>query len=123
MIQTTTTTTCSSEEELMTKKVRVCDALCGFGKTSACIKMMNEATDRKFIFVTQFLTEVDRIKRGCASRHFVSPEGNLARKQTKLSEVTKMLADGCNIATTHSLFVSYTEEVKNLIREQGYTVK
>lgn len=120
MIQTTITT--SSEEELMNNKVKVCDALCGFGKTSACIKMMNEAKDKKFIFVTQFLSEVERIKTGCAERHFVSPESNIAKRQTKLSDIHRLLEAGRNIATTHSLFVSYTEETKQLIEEKGYTL-
>ena len=57
--------------------IKVCDALCGSGKTSAAIKMMNERTDRKFVFVTQYLTEVQRIKIGCAGRAFVEPETNL----------------------------------------------
>lgn len=102
--------------------VKVCDALCGFGKTSACIKMMNERTDTKFIFVTQFLTEVDRIKSGCASRGFVSPDSDLKIGRTKLADIHRLMAEGRNIATTHSLFVSYTEETKKMISEQGYTL-
>lgn len=102
--------------------VKVCDALCGFGKTSACIKMMNERVDTKFIFVTQFLSEVERIKKGCSSRGFVSPDSNLKLGLTKLADIQSMMLEGKNIATTHSLFVSYTEEIKEIIREQGYVL-
>ena len=52
-------------ERCVDMEIKICDALCGSGKTSACIRMMNEDTDKHFIFVTQFLSEVDRIVRGC----------------------------------------------------------
>lgn len=100
--------------------IKVCDALCGAGKTSACIRMMNERTDQKFIFVTQFLSEVERIKAGCASRGFVSPDGGLVDSGTKLADIHRLLKNGDNIATTHALFISYTEETKRMIRERGY---
>ena len=100
--------------------VKVCDALCGFGKTSACINMMNERTEDRFIFVTQFLTEVDRIKRGCAARGFVSPESDASIGLTKLSNIHHLMWSKKNIATTHALFTSYTEETKRLIQEGGY---
>lgn len=102
--------------------VKVCDALCGFGKTSACIRMMNERTDCKFIFVTQFLSEVERIRRGCAERKFVSPSGDASKRKTKLSSIHGLMRAGRNIATTHSLFVNYTEETKQLIVDGGYTL-
>lgn len=99
--------------------IKVCDALCGSGKTSAAIKMMNERTDRKFVFVTQYLTEVQRIKIGCAGRAFVEPETNL-ECTTKLANFHELLRAGHNITTTHSLFSYYTEETIQLIKEQGY---
>lgn len=103
-------------------QVKVCDALCGAGKTSACINMMNERVDTKFIFVTQYLTEVERIKQGCASRGFVSPDSDLNIGHTKLADIHRLMTAGRNIATTHSLFISYTEETKRLIREQKYVL-
>lgn len=103
-------------------KVSVCDALCGSGKTSACINMMNERVDSKFIFVTQYLSEVERIKEHCASRGFVSPDSDVKSGQTKLADIHRLMREGRNIATTHSLFVSYTEETKRLIRDQKYVL-
>lgn len=103
-------------------KVRVCDALCGSGKTSACINMMNACTDKKFIFVTQYLSEVERIKECCAQRGFVSPDSDAKTGYTKLTDIHKLMSEGRNIATTHSLFVSYTDETKRLIMEQKYTL-
>lgn len=106
----------------MTGKVhiKVCDALCGAGKTSACIRMMNERTDARFIFVTQFLSEVERIKEKCKARKFLSPEGDLESGMTKLKDIRQLLKEGRNIATTHSLFTSYTEDIKQLVSEKEY---
>lgn len=100
--------------------VKVCDALCGSGKTSAAIKLMNERTDRKFIFVTQYLSEVERIKSGCACRGFVEPALGSEARSTKLSSLHRLLKQGANIATTHALFTSYTDETKALIQDEGY---
>lgn len=103
-------------------KVKVCDALCGRGKTSSCINMMNSRTDTKFIFVTQFLSEVERIKSACASRRFISPEDDRKVGLTKLADIHDLIESGTNIATTHSLFTSYTDKTLELIREQGYVL-
>lgn len=102
--------------------IKVCDALCGSGKTSAAIRMMNEQTDRKFIFVTQYLSEVERIKTSCAARGFVSPEASPKTGLTKLSDIHDLMRNGRNIATTHALFMTYTDETRTLIREQGYVL-
>ena len=102
--------------------VKVCDALCGCGKTSSCINMMNEQTDRKFIFVTQYLDEVKRIVEGCKSRGFVAPICDEKTGRSKLSDIQDLIAQGRNIATTHALFLSYTAETKQLIQDQHYTL-
>lgn len=83
---------------------------------------MNERTDRKFIFVTQFLSEVARIMEHCASRGFVTPDSDLKEGKTKLSDMLTLLENGQNIATTHALFVCCTEDVKHLIRDQRYVL-
>ena len=84
--------------------------------------MMNDRTDTKFIFVTQYLSEVERIKSKCAARDFVSPNSDIKVGLTKLADIHQLMRDGKNIATTHSLFISYTEETKQLIREHKYVL-
>ena len=103
-------------------QIKVCDALCGSGKTSACIRMMNEDTDNHFIFVTQFLSEVDRIVNNCPERHFVAPDGGLGTGKTKLNDLRGLIDSGQNIATTHALFVCCTDEIKRLITERRYVL-
>lgn len=102
--------------------VKVCDAICGAGKTQACIHYINISTDKKFIFITPYLDEVERIKKSCKGRGFISPERNFSNGWSKLNEIHNLLARGENIASTHSLFSNYTDETKELIRSQGYTL-
>jgi len=102
-------------------KVKVCDALCGAGKTTACINMINES-DKRFVFITPYLAEVERIVKGCSSKSFVTPTGKYFEGHTKLDDIHNLLQQGKNIASTHSLFANYTDETKELIRSQGYTL-
>lgn len=102
--------------------VKVCDALCGCGKTSSCINMMNERTDKRFIFVTQYLDEVKRIMDKCKSRNFVTPISDEDAGITKLNNIRDLISQGRNIATTHALFLSYTSDIKELIQEKHYVL-
>jgi len=102
--------------------IKVCDALCGAGKTSACINMMNRCTDKRYMFVTQFLDEVERIKSNCHDRNFRSPESNNGEFTTKMEDLGELIRRGENIATTHALFSGFNKEIRNLIREKEYTL-
>ena len=101
-------------------QVQVCDALCGAGKTSAAINMMNDRRKEKFIFITQYLTEAERIKDSCPTLNFKLPFSDLKEGKTKLGDIKHLISAGENIASTHSLFSAYTDEIKTLIKEQGY---
>lgn len=101
-------------------QIFVCDALCGQGKTQACIGMINDDLSHKYIVITPYLTEVDRIKKACASRGFASPEQRTLTGYSKFNDLVELLRAGRNIVSTHALFYSYTDEVKELIRAQGY---
>ena len=45
-------------------KIKVVDAGCGVGKTTAMINFINSSKNdnEKFLYITPFLTEVERIK-------------------------------------------------------------
>jgi len=83
--------------------VTVVDALMGTGKTEHAIRMLqriaspyNESGQR-FIYITPFLAEVDRVKG--AVPESVDPKGN--RKTEHLYE---LIGNGRNIVSTHKLF-------------------
>lgn len=89
----------------------------GSGKTMSSINRMNEDVDYKYIFVTPYLKEVERIKECCAERKFVSPV-NLGNG--KLDSLHSLLGKGANIASTHALFKHYNEYTVELIKNGNY---
>ena len=103
--------------------VRVCDALMGSGKSSATIRYINEHPDEKFIYITPYLKEAERIKNGCPDAHFVEPSDKIGKYEYKKSVHTAaLIRDGKNITTTHQAFKGYTHETLEDIRRYGYTL-
>lgn len=101
--------------------IKVCDAIMGTGKSSAAITYMNEHQDEKFIYITPYLEEAERIKKGCRSMHFVEPSDKLKQYGFKKSEHTAaLIKQGKNITTTHQAFKRYTEDMLDDIRKYGY---
>lgn len=105
------------------KKVKVCDAIMGSGKTEAAITYMNEHPERRFIYITPYLTEAARIRKGCPELHFVEPSNKLSEyKFKKTLHTAALIEEGRNITTTHAAFKNYTKETLAKIRELGYTL-
>lgn len=95
----------------------------GSGKTSSAIRYMNEHPNDKFIFVTPYLTEAERIRKGCETLHFVEPSDGLKEYGFKKSNHTMaLIRSGENISTTHQAFRGYTQETLDYIKEKGYTL-
>lgn len=94
----------------------------GAGKSTAAINMMNNSTGKKYIYITPYLDEVERIKRECFIRKFVSPEQKYTSGFSKLNHIHELMRNGKNIASTHALFGSYTQETIDLIKSQQYTL-
>lgn len=101
--------------------IKVCDAIMGTGKSSAAITYMNEHKKDKFIYITPYLEETERIKAGCESMHFVEPSDKIKQYNFKKSDHTAaLIKQGKNIATTHQAFKRYSEEMLDDIRRHGY---
>lgn len=100
-------------------KIVVVDSIMGSGKTSWAIDYMNNNKDKKFIYITPYLSEIDRIKEKCNSRRFYDPI-NIGKG--KLDSFNRLLLQGKDIASTHALFRSSTEETRKLIESNGYTL-
>jgi hypothetical protein len=99
----------------------IVDSLPSTGKTSACINMMNENADERYLFVTPFIDETDRIVKACKSRGFEKPkEQEMWSPYKKLDDLHRLLREKKNIASTHALFFNYTDETRQLIREGEY---
>ncbi|MDF2802647.1 MAG: hypothetical protein K0S61_2550 [Anaerocolumna sp.] len=102
------------------KTITVIDSIMGTGKTSYSIQMMKEAPEvQKFIFITPFLDEVERIKLALPERNFKEPSKS-NKKGAKLEGLKQLLVRGENIASTHALFKRCDEEVIELLKANGY---
>lgn len=99
-------------------RIKICDAIMGAGKTSAAISYMNES-DGRFIFITPYLNECNRIIDSCPIKNFKSPRD---KPRSKLLNLHFLLEKGYNISSTHALFASYTDETIELIRKGHYTL-
>lgn len=101
-------------------EVNVVDELMGKGKTSSAINFINQSDDdERFLFITPYLKEVERIKRNCPEKKFKEP-CNL--KGRKLEGIKELINKGDNIVSTHALFKSFDMEVIDLCRAKNYTL-
>lgn len=118
----------------MTETV-VIDAMCGAGKTSYAIQMMNDSYQQglevvegfgensiidksdRFIYVTPFLDEVERVKK-----ETVIDISSPMNKPTKSNHVDTLVHYGNNIVMTHELFARLTVDTLSEIESQGYTL-
>ena len=97
------------------EKVSIIDSRCGSGKTEWSIRYINENSDKRFIFVTPYLTEVERILRCCSD--FNQPDNT---KMTKSENFDLLVEDNKNIVTTHQLLHHLTPETIEKIKNLNY---
>lgn len=103
--------------------VKVCDSIMGSGKSQSAIRYMNEHPHKKFIYITPYLSETERIRKDCEALHFVEPSDKHKEYGFKKSVHTMaLIARGKNISTTHQAFKGYTQETLDQIKRQGYTL-
>lgn len=104
------------------RNVSVIDAVMGAGKTTFMLEYINEApANQKFIYITPFLDEVERVKKTVKSRKFVSPT-NAVEGGRKLTSLKRQIENGDNIAATHSLFEMADAELIELLEASNYTL-
>jgi hypothetical protein len=89
----------------------------GSGKTSYAIQKMNEDNENNYIYITPFLSEIQRIKDSCKTRKFYEPKQMGKGKQDSLH---RLIMQNKNIASTHALFQMSTEVTVDLIKANDY---
>lgn len=103
--------------------VYVCDSIMGTGKTCAAINYMNSHPDGRYIYITPFLSEAERISDACPGLGFVQPTSRrTGNDHTKVGHTKELVLAGKNVATTHASFNMYDAELLDAIRRQGYTL-
>jgi hypothetical protein len=99
--------------------INVIDAICGAGKTSYAIQLINSNPERSFVYITPYLKEVSRIKQSCPMANFREPT---QLGEGKFGHFHRLLTKGENIVSTHALFRMATQETKDLIESYNYTL-
>lgn len=102
-------------------KVTVLDSICGSGKTSKFIEIMNNNTNNKYIYITPYLDEIQRVLNSCDNRVFYEPKTERG-EGSKLKDFNKLLSQGKNIVSTHSLFSMVNDETLKYLKEYSYTL-
>src|SRR4051794_35154992 len=101
-------------------KINIIDSIMGSGKTSWAIQYMNGSPRyKKFIYITPFLSEVERVLKA-TDRDFKQPEPMEGRSKSKLDNLKKLILDGQDIVSTHELFKRFDSKLIELIEVQGY---
>ena len=73
----------------------------------------------RFLYVTPFLEEVERVQDHCSVLDFRDPA---PVKGKKLNHLLTLIEAGANIATTHALFRLLTKEMHEAIQTQNYVL-
>ena len=106
-------------------KVTVIDSIMGSGKTTSLINMMNENTEEKFIYITPYRDEIDRVIDNCPNRYFETPKNfdkiNL-KTCTKYEDLIKIIEQDINVVSTHALFQTFDENIIKVLKEHRYTL-
>ncbi|TKI85383.1 hypothetical protein FC699_30675, partial [Bacillus wiedmannii] len=102
-------------------KINIIDSIMGSGKTSWAIQFMKNAPAyQKFIYITPFKNEVERIITS-VNRNFQQPQAD-CKGETKLEDIKRLISEGKNIVSTHSLFRNIDNEVIDLLDMENYTL-
>lgn len=100
-------------------RIKIVDSIPGSGKTSAIINMINhDTTNNKYIYITPFLTEVERVKKNCKSKRFLEPKYN--QNGNKFDNLNKLISEGKNIVSTHALFHKANMQTVELLKSNDY---
>lgn len=103
--------------------VKVCDAIMGSGKSQAAITYMNQHPEKRFIYITPYNDEDERIANACPGLHFQIPSEKIPEYHfLKIEHTRALLKEGKNIATTHAAFRFYTEDMIGDIEKYNYTL-
>jgi hypothetical protein len=109
--------------------ITVIDAIMGSGKTTHMMNHINKTQmdylvsesqeAPKYIYITMYLDEVKRVIGHCPALQFTEPQAIDGRK---LNHLNQLIAEGRNIASTHSLFKLINRGTYDLLKEAGYTL-
>lgn len=91
--------------------------------------MINKNPEKRFIYCSPYLKELDRIIQSTGSKRFHAPEYQIEdietqskTRSTKLESFNVLLRSKVDIASTHCTFLNANEATKSLLRDSHYTL-
>lgn len=105
----------------MAEFVEVLDSIMGSSKTTGMIKWINSNPNERYIYISPLLSEVEsggRIHKELKTVSFEAP--NTDDSATKSEDLLKLLIDGSNIACTHTLYLSMSNEHLKAIKDNNF---
>jgi hypothetical protein len=108
-------------------KINVVDDLCGTGKSHWMIEQMKSQPEKRWLWVTPFLSEsgdddsniIGRVREQTMGLDFKTPS---SKRNTKSKSLESLLREGENISMTHSLFMKITPEALECIKLNKYNI-
>ncbi len=93
----------------------------GSGKSQSARHLMR-TPNRKFIYISPYVTDGSGIVEDCPEQNFVLPAHLPTFNFSKRDHCKDLLRRSVNVACTHELFKRYDDEMLEIIREQHYTL-
>lgn len=97
--------------------ITVIDAPCGYGKTTYVIKYMQDNPKMKFIYITPYLNECERILDAVPNTMTPVPG-----PRGKYGDFFDAILFGKSIVTTHALFTVCHKDITPFLEKQNYTL-
>lgn len=100
--------------------IKVVDSIMGSGKSTWARDYINAHPEMRFLYVTPFLKEVEKVLLQCSSHSFFQPKDTISKR----ADIMRLFKEGANIVTTHELFKSLdlTQSDMDMISRHGYTL-
>lgn len=86
---------------------------------------MKNDTDGQYIYCTQLLGEIERIREACGYSRFKTPltyDTATNSNCHKIDSFNALLRKGADIGVTHTTFLNATPETIDLLRDNDYTL-
>lgn len=91
--------------------------------TSSAITYMNEHPEERFLYVTPFLDETERVVNACRDLDFAAPSNRIPEYgHAKRNHLRALVKQHRNVSLTHALFLMIDDVTAKTITDNGYTI-
>lgn len=101
--------------------INIIDNIMGKGKSSAALQYINDNREKRYLYVTPYLSECTRVQSACPDLQFKEPSDTGALP-TKSADLLRLLSEGQNVVLSHELFKLLNDTAIDRIKEFDYTL-